>query len=301
MKTLKALTLGAAAICMLATTATPLTASFAQDEGYKPNRKSVKPTREQLEELGYTGIIPHDKAQYDFIHDPQADEGDLTFRASIPLQIHGCYEMYKPEIEQEIVGKALVLDVKMPIVLNPYRENKNPDCKITDSISADIHIERDALLEENVNKMKIVTEHNVINRDVELTENYITLTTPDNNLIKPYTYWSLPSNTVVLSVPMFSEDLMYNNTQLQQLARVARIKGLVPIETRLADYVPAENIINRFYFLDTKGDFLKELKEDGGTISIGHIHIKEPFYGPDGLYDKEKAIDILASIPGEKD
>ena len=58
MKTLKALTLGAAAICMLAVTTTPQAQSFAQDEGYKPNRKDTLPTREQLEEMGYTGVLP---------------------------------------------------------------------------------------------------------------------------------------------------------------------------------------------------------------------------------------------------
>lgn len=301
MKTFKSLTLGAAAICLLATTALPHATSFAQDESYKPNRKDTRPTREQLEEAGYTGIIPLNQLQYDFIHDPKADEGDLTLRTDIPMQMHGCYEMYQPEVEQEIVGKTLVLDVGMPFAIKPHSHDRNPDCKLTGSIGTDIHIDREELLEEGVNKMKIMTKHGAFVRDVELTEDYITLTAPGNDMVRPYTYWSLPADTVVLTVPMFNEDLMHHNTQLQQLARVARIKGLIPIETRLPEYTPADPITNRFYFLDTKGDLLKELKDGSTTISIGHIHIKEPFYGSDGLYDKEKAIDILASIPGGRD
>jgi hypothetical protein len=290
-----------AAICLLATSTTPYAASFAQGEVYKPNRKSTLPTREQLENTGHFGIIPHNQLSYAFIHDPKAEEGDLTLRADIPLQIHGCYEMYQTEIEQKIVGKTLVLDIEMPIATKPRSHNRNPDCKLTDSIGTNIHIDRDALLEKNVDQIKFVTKYGVLIRDMELTENYATLTAPGNDRIKPYTYWSLPANTVVLSVPMFNKDLMYHDTQLQQLARMAKVKGLTPIETRMPEYTPADDITNRFYFLDTKGDLLKKLKEKGGALSIGHIHIKEPFYGPNGLYDKEKGIDILASIPASRD
>lgn len=301
MKTLKALTLGAAAICLLATAAIPFAASNAQDEGYKPNRKNVMPTREQLEELGYTGVLPHTEFRYYFIHDPKADEGDLTLRADIPLQMHGCYEMYQPEIEQKIVGKTLVLDVELPIAIQPYSRDRNPNCKLTDTIGTNIHIDRDELLEEDINKIHFVSRYGVIVREMELTENYVTLTAPGDKLSKPYTYWSLPKDTVVLTVPMFNKDLMHNDTQLQQLARMAKVKGLVPIETSIPDYTPADDITNRFYFIDTKGDVTEAAKESGGTISIGQIHIKEPFYGPNGMYDKEKGIDILASLPGSND
>ena len=301
MKTLRALTLGTAAICLLAASGTPHTASFAQDEDYKPNRKNTKPTREQLEEMGYTGVLPLDQFRYDFIHDPKAEDGDLTLRADIPLQIHGCYDIYQPEIEQKIVGKTLVLDIEIPLAIQPLSHDRNPNCKITDSIGTNIHIDRDELLEQDINKIHFVTKYGVLVREMEITEDYITLSAPDNALIKPYTYWSLPKNTIALSVPMINQDLIGHDTQLQQLARVAKINGLVPIETTLPDYMPAYDIKNRFYFLDKKGDLLEKLMEDDSTISIGQIHIKEPFYGPDGLYDKEKGVDVLASIPGSRD
>lgn len=301
MKTLKALTLGAAAICLLAATATPYTASFAQDDVYKPNRKNTLPTREQLERTGYTGVIPHNQLSYDFIHDPKAEEGDLTLRTDIPIQIHGCYEIHQPEVEQKIAGKSLVLDIKMPVAMEPQSRDKNPDCNLSNSIATNTHIDRDELLEKGINTIQFVTKYGALYRNMELTQDYVTLRAPGNDRIKPYTYWSLPANTVVLSVPMFDKDLMHHDTQLQQLARMAKVTGLTPIETRIPDYMPANDITNRFYFLDTKGDLIEDLKEKSGTVSIGQIHVKEPFYGPNGLYDKEKGIDILASIPGNRD
>tara|TARA_B100000242_G_scaffold268963_1_gene219434 strand:+ start:4587 stop:5492 length:906 start_codon:yes stop_codon:yes gene_type:complete len=301
MNTFKAITLGAAAICLLAGTSLSASDAYAADDTYKPNRKEMRPTRDQIEELGYTGSLPLDEFKYVFVHNPEAPEGHLTLRASIPVQVQGCYELYEPEIEQKIMGSALVLDTKMPLMRPPSSQDKNPDCDVKQSISVETSIDRAQLIENNITKMRFKSKYFTISRDMDITEHSVTLTDPANKKVKPYTYWSLPANAVVLNVPMFDDDLTQHDTQLQQLARVAKIKGLAPVEDQIPGYTPSGRNHNRFYFLDTKGDVLDLLKQSAGPVTIGQIHIKEPFYGPNGQYDKETGIDIIAMIPGSAD
>lgn len=300
MKMIKTLTLGCATLCYLAAAAMPVAGALAQDD-YKPNRKSNEPTREQIEELGLSGILPLEDIDYYFVHDPKASEDDLVFRAAIPLEVQGCFQVYEPEMKSEIVGKSLNLEVKMPIVTSPYSSTTKPDCQLRNSFAADTRISRKALMDNGVNKFRMKSHYGAIMRDLEVTEHFVRISDPGDKRMKPYTYWTLPPNAVVLSVPMFKGDMLDNNTQLQQLARVAKIKKLVPIESEVPDYMPANANTNRFFFLDTRGDVVGLLNETGEPIIIGQVHSKEPFYGPNGLYDKETGVDILATLPGSND
>lgn len=286
-----ALLLGAGSLCAQAS---------AEDGLYKPNRKITEPTREQYEELGYTGVLPQSFYQIAFVHDAAAKEGDLVLRILMPIPVQGCVKMMNFETEQEIQGPALIIDIDFPIVIPDYKTKDQINCNKSNTASVDTHIDRNELIEKGVKELRLKTKHGVTVFEMEITPHVLKLK-PKDILKKKIEYWSLPKNAVILSVPMSKGDLMDNSAQLQQLARAAQARGLKPIEEELPEYTPGLNRENRFYFLDTKGDVSALLEESGGAISIGQVNSTEAFYGPDGLYDKIIPMDVMAMLPDDRD
>lgn len=277
-------------------------ASYAHAEGmYKPNRKVVEPTREQIEELGFTGILPQDRFWFSVINDRTVPDGFLVFRVATPSPVDGCVKMMNYEATPEIQGVVLILDVKFPIILPDYKNVRQENCKKSNSAYVDTLIDRNELIDKGVNQFRIRTKYGVTNFDLDVTPHKIRFIPKEKTKYLTSEYWTLPRNAVVLSVPMFNDDLMNSSAQLQQLARVAYSRGLVPIEEDMPDYIPSTPRQNRFYFLDTKGDVLDLLENGGGAVSVGQLNKAEPYYGPNGKYDKIIPVDVMASIPDVND
>lgn len=286
-----ALTFGAIALL----TGTSLASAFAD---YKPNRKDTGPSREQIEELGFTGILPLDQAGITIFqrHDTPANE--LIMYVILPLQVEGCYKTMPFELEKSITGTLLVVDMKFPIMQLDARK----DCEKKRGMeTAEVTIDLDELREKNIKVMKLTSRYQTRSYEIELTDEKIVLTPTESIMLPKLEYWFLPKNTVVLQVPMAKDDLYYKHAILQELAGVAADNGLIPVEDKIPEYMPHTVTYNQFFFLDTRGDVMEMLENGETAVTIGAVHTSEPFYGPNGKYDKKIPLDILATLPSAID
>lgn len=297
----KKLTLGTALICMLASA--PLTA-FAQQDDYKPNRRDNMPTREQvteIEKMGYTGILPQTSFSFSFFHKDGASEDDINMRMVLPIPIQGCTKIVPFEAEPEIQGKALMIDIEFPFVMLDQSAKDKYACNQIKMAGKDITLSKSELMGREINEIRIRSKFGVLPYKLTVTPDMINMQAKNDPYKRSYEYWFLPQDTVVLSVPMFKGDLIHHNDQLQQLARIARARGLVPIEDEVPEYMPDSKVHNRFFFLDKDGRVLAELADSEGQITLGTLYTTEEYYGPDGKYDKEIDLEITASRPSQTD
>lgn len=293
MKKTHFLTLGATMMTLLLA-GTPM--SFAQED-YKPNRKPNEPTREQLDTLDYSSILSQEGFRFAFVNNPDSDPDKLLLQIIAPTPIQGCAKIYPFEAKKNLSGKMLTIDVKFPHILPDYNNKNRYDCNRSTMIGTEIVLSHAELIEKGVNAIYLRTKFGVAAYKLKVTEHMIRME-PQNKTLETLEYWILPKNALVLSVPQYKGDLMEDHEQLQMLARVARARGLAPIESVVEGYTPAGREINRFYFVDTEGRLSETLQDSNDTTTIGELYTTEEYYGPDGKYDKEITLDILAMKPG---
>ena len=290
MNRFKKYVLGASALCMLAT---GLIASKAYAE-YKPNRRDTTITREQVDELGYTGLLPQDSFRFTIYQRPNAPDYELTLKIFTPLPVSGCFKTLPYEATDEIKGQMLEVYMDFPVIM-PDRDG-NCD-NVQNTLSTEVLLDKDELIDNDINKFLFRSKYGVITYDLYINEDMIELSSPNDVFQEGLEYWFLPSNAVVLSVPMAKDNLMNHKSMLQDLAIVAETNDLIPIEEKFPDYMPKEDFLNRFYFLDTDGDVREQLNNGSTSVTIGQIYRTEPFYGPNGKYDKKVPIDVVATMP----
>lgn len=265
---------------------------------YKPNRKNVEMTREQVEELGYTGILSQDKLRFNLYQKPNAPAHEIMMQTFIMQPIEGCIKVMPFEITDEIKGKTLDVYIDFPVVAPDY----DGDCDYNTYVPVnEITLDKDELIDKSVNKLSLRTKYGVIDYDLYIDEELIELTSPNDVFQEKIEFWMLPKNAVVVTVPMAKGDLMHQKGMLQDLALVAEDNNLIPIENKNPDYMPKESQLNRFYFLDTDGSVRDSLNNGYSTVRLGEIYKTEPFYGPNGKYDKKIPIDVIATLPNQYD
>lgn len=290
MKPFKKYALTLSAIALL--TGTSMGAAFAD---YKPNRENTGPTREQIEEMGFTGILPLDKIGMTIFQRHDTPRNELIFKMILPQQVEGCYETIPFEMEQKVDASILTIDMKVPILLM----DAHKDCTHKREMEqGEVAINLDELREKDIKIMKLTSRYFTRSFEIELTDQKIVFKPTENVLLPELKYWFLPENAVALTVPMANEDIYYKHAMLQELAGVAADNGLIPVEDQIPEYMPHDpNPYNKFFFIDTRGDVLEMLKNGETSVTIGAVHTTEPFYGPEGKYDKKIPLDILATLP----
>jgi len=294
MKTKHFLTLGAA---MMAFVISGTSLSLAQED-YKPNRRNNEPSRQQLDEMDYSGMLSQSNIRYGFVNNMSGDPDKIMIRIISPNVIQGCASIYPIEATPSIIGKTQIIDIKFPHIIPNYKERNIYKCNQQNMVGTDVALSHSELLEKGINMLQLRSKFGSIPYNLEVTENRIKMTSHDKKL-RPLEYWIMPQNTVILTVPKYDGDLIEDNEQLQMLARIARARGLKPIEDVAEGFVPHTLNKDHFYFVDTEGRLSEMLNNESGTAVIGELYTFEQFYGPDGKYDKEIALDILAMKPGE--
>lgn len=287
------LTLGATMMTLLLA---GTTMSHAQED-YKPNQRVKEPTREQLDELDYSSILSQEGFRFAFVNNPDSDPDKLLMQIIAPNPIQGCAKIYPFEAKKSINGKTLAIDVKFPHILPDYNNKNRYDCNRSTMIGTEIVLSHAELIENEVNAVHLRTKFGAAPYKLKVTEHMIRME-PQNKMLETLEYWILPKNTIILSVPQHKGNLIENHEQLQILARIARARGLSPIESIVEGYTPAGPELNRFYFVDTEGRLSQELEDNNGTTTIGELYSSEEYYGPDGKYDKEIPLEIIAMRPG---
>ncbi|MFP4313547.1 MAG: hypothetical protein ACLFR0_04375 [Alphaproteobacteria bacterium] len=288
MRTLQKLTLCLSTLALLGGT------SFVAQADYKPNRFNTEPTREQIEEMGFTGILPLDKTGFTIFQRPNTPDNELVFFVMSRVPLEGCFDSIPFEASHHIQGPVLTINLEFPII----QVQKRKDCEKKRVMeTTEVILDLDEMRENNVNMLRLSSRYETRSFDVELTDQKISLQPKESVMLEGLEYWFLPANTVFLSVPMATDDLYYKNPMLQELAMLAGRNGLVPIETKIPGYTPSSEMLNTFVFLDTEGDIREMLNNGQEFVNIGSIHKTEPFYGPNGQYDKKIPIDVLATLP----
>lgn len=294
MNTFKKYLLAVSAVSLVAGT---IFVSQANAE-YKPNRKNNDMTREQVEELGYTGLLARDKLKFNLYQKPNAPAHEIIFQVYISTPIEGCLKVIPFEITSEIKAKTLEIYTDFPIV----SEDRDGNCDYKSYSPRDeVILDKDELIEKGVNKVALKSKYGTKNLDLYIDDELIELTSDNDVFVKDFEFWMLPKNTVVVTVPMADGDLIDQNHMLQDLAIVAEDSNLIPIEEKNPDYMPKKAMVNRFYFLDTDGSIRDMLNNGASTVRLGEIYKTEPFYGPNGKYDKKIPIDVIATLPNEYD
>lgn len=259
------------------------------------------PTRAELAEQGYGRLLPHGSFNIGFMHEHGGNPDHLKMFIAAPVPLHGCAEVMPYEVSQQYEGNILTLIIEHPIVLIPTEQRNRHECNQAANTGTSFTLNRAEMMEKGIREIRMRTKYGVTSFNLELTEHMIRLTHKNNPTRPPIEYWSLPDNAVVLSVPMAKGDIRNKPAMFEQFIRLANSRGLEPIETRFADYRLSQDSVNRFVFLES-GEIVRDaLQNAGGSIVLGQVYTSEPFYGAQGKFDKEIALDIIAMMPTQFD
>jgi hypothetical protein len=259
------------------------------------------PTRAELAEQGYGRLLPHGSFNIGFMHEHGGNPDHLKIFITAPVPLHGCADVVPYEVSQQYEGNILTLKIEHPIVLLPTEQRGRHDCNQSANTGTSFTLNRAEMMEKNIREIRMRTKYGVTSFNLELTEHMIRLTHKNNPTRPPIEYWSLPENAVILNVPMAKGDMRNNPALFEQFIRVANARGLEPIQTRFADYRLAQDTPNRFIFLE-RGEIVRDaISNADDSIVLGQVYTSEPFYGAQGRFDKEIALDIIAMMPTQFD
>jgi hypothetical protein len=237
-----------------------------------------------------------------FVRTSGASFDEATLRISMPVLVNGCVKVKMVPAKVQQLGSNLSITVEKPEVrLSKEPRYSQHSCGMKASgASVDVKINRADLMENGIKQIALKSKGSGGDTYyVEATHDNLTLIPKSTQIFKPndsvsmpdpLSYWFYPANTVVLSVSRIAGDL---SPEIRQLAHN---KGMVGLDDTIAGFEqPAGQ--NKLYFVDQSGATVAKIKE-GGTTSVGQIPETQIFSGPQGEYEKQVGLDVMAHLPG---
>lgn len=275
---------------------------YGDPKDYRPNRKLPPPSSEEGQYYGQ-GLLSQQATEFEYAYMHGAPKNLVHLKFTTPTPVSGCAQLDNYKVVQTQNGRTITLTVDFPrLRLRKNVRNPQYNCNSTKNVASTIAaIDKNKVIDGTYNKLKLVFGEFALSFDMHATQDMFSLDTPNNVLQAPMEYWTLPENTIVLSVPSATHNILNAEPQmLADIARVAYANNLRPIEQLIPNYVPNNALYNRFFFVDTTGAIAKKLAP-GAPIKLGQASTYEIFFGPHGKYNKEKMLDIFAEIPAEND
>lgn len=165
----------------------------------------------------------------------------------------------------------------------------------------DIPITRSDLLAADIKTLMVQNESSftIVKLELDIQDDKITFS-EDVGLSKPKkksanaplvferTFWLYPEGTKVLhtNAKNKSEDVM------SMMRTLARSKGLTPLEEIMPGFSAPNPASGKIYVVDTQGQF-----KDAAPL-LGEIDIPEPFFGPQGQYERLTKKQVFMQDPG---
>lgn len=275
---------------------------------YDPKyRKNLQGTAEDEDGVN---LLPNYHYLIALMHPEKSGSKDFTMRILSPGAITGCLKMTPPQVVIENIAPPHMFLKLEESSVGIDKETK--PCKTDNQYAyADLALNGDDLAQKGIKKIvmksKTVGRFSDIDLDIDERRIVATVTIPDlRGLGLPFsgstdteTYWFYPENTVVLHAPAVNED--ESGALKEKITRMARTRGLIPMEEALKDFERPRHILNQFYFVDPAETISRTLGPDGEQTLIGNIEVPEIFYGPQGPYERPTSRAVFARLPGTFD
>ncbi len=248
-------------------------------------------------------LISKSKFFMSVVNKPGAPRNEITLRLFNPYPIQGCAAISPFYVDYEVLANMVRVNMDFPIV-DVDRSVRYPhyECKYSgNDASADITLNLEELNEKMVTRMLFKSPDQSLPYAIYFDDNVFRLTPVANDALESLIYWRLPENTIVLSIPGENGDLTKKDPDLiAQLYSRAQARNLTPIQDVVSGFVPNSRRVNRFFFVDESGALADTLTE-GEQAPFEVLQTTEPFYGPNGKYDKAVDINVTASLPASDD
>jgi hypothetical protein len=254
------------------------------------------------EDAGPPPLLPQGEQFLYFIRTADTKNNEAILRLSTPASISGCVDVVPPRITLRRSAGTMAFKVEegaLALEKNVryahYQCNQN-----SHSASADITLNRDELLENNIKTLTFQSGSGAMDTyEVELSGNRLSLIPKTSYSFKPFegstkadplTYYFYPDNIVVLYVPGADKKADLS----KEIISLAQAKGLSP-----ASYAPLNNG-HAVYFTDQQGTLSSSLAFDANAF-VGTVKEPQTFQGPNGAYEQDKGVDVYAKRPGTLD
>jgi hypothetical protein len=275
---------------------------------YDPKyRKNLQGTAEDEDGVN---LLPNFYYGIALIHPEKGGSKDFTMRILSPGAVTGCLKMTPPKVIIENVAPPHMFLKLEESSIGIDKETK--PCKTGNHYAyADIALNGDDLAQKGIKKIvmksKTVGRFSDIDLDIQNDHIVVTATMPDlRGLGLPFsgstdtlTYWFYPENTIILHTPAVNEEK--DGVLKDNITRLARARGLIPMEEALKGFERPRHVFNQFYFVDPAGTVSGTLGTDGKQNLIGNIEVPEIFHGPQGPYERPASRAVFARLPGTFD
>jgi hypothetical protein len=249
-------------------------------------------------------LISQSKFTIKVANKPNAPRNEITIHLSSDYPVEGCTKIQPFYAEYEILANTIRVNMSFPVV-EPDLSVRYPhyQCKFSgNDLSTDLTFNLDTMSENAVSRIIFVTEEQTYPYTLYFDDAVFRMTPLGNGAQEAVNYNRLPEGTVVLSIPSASEDIAPGNSDLlQQLDTLAKSKNLKPIAEVNSEFMPNNIQKNRFLYVDTQDAFKSKIADSHESFLLGTLNSSEPFYGPNGKFDKPKMLDVFIQHPGADD
>ncbi len=243
----------------------------------------------------------------EFVRKPDAKPNEATLRITQPISISGCLEISPLEAKIEQKHKSITVTVADAIVKvdNKPRYTQYGCKQSAGSVSTDITLNRDKMIEGAVNKIHLKSGGGNDQYDVHVDQNKISLFTKTRNAMTgqvmaskdargkfffmpaksskrtdPLTHWFYPDNLVVVYVP----NAQPGADLTDDIKAMAIGGGLTGAEIAIKGFQSPVKDHNTLYFIDNSNKLRGQLK-DGKPVPFGEIENMAVYVRQPGLFD----------------
>jgi len=171
----------------------------------------------------------------------------------------------------------------------------NYDCEIKrHSAYADVRLNRDKLIRDNVEKISIESDKYgpFTSVEMKITEDRVEIY--DGTAM--IGMWFFPKNTVLIQ----ARDAATGTKGLVEAIKTFGDEhGLIPMEEVLEDYYPPHNAHDYVLFVDNNNFVRNKLKTVEDKKMVGALTMEREVHGPNGLETESYDVHLTARIPGE--
>lgn len=233
-----------------------------------------------------------------FVRPPGIPANQAVLRLASPLSIHGCVDIIPPKVTMRTNGPVMNIKIQSgDLALDKSVRYAHYQCpQGSNNASADIVLNRDELMRENIKTLTFQTEGGAMDSyNLELSGNRLTLIPKTSYIFKPlanstktdplsYTFY--PDNTLILYAPGTPKNMDISD----QIIGLAQSKGMVESAGGLKTGSSG-------YFIDQPGTLTTSLAPEANAF-VGNVTVEQTFQGPSGPYIQSNEIPVYARRPG---
>lgn len=239
-----------------------------------------------------------------FIRPTDDNTSDQTaiLRFSQTVTIGGCAHMTVPEPDILMNGQMMIVTLPDPVItVQKNKRYAHYECgDVPKEINIDLPLKRASIANDNIKTLLLRNRFGADRYTVDLRDSALSIY-PQTTLIfepavisgnqDPLQYWFYPRDTIIAEVPTAQGGDVF-----WEMEQWALTKNLVPLDLKLKGFLQPSQT-NKIYYVDESGQTAPHLTRDK-MVPVGHIVLKEQWYGSNGPYKKNTTFQITAKKPG---